>query len=46
MIFPNPHKLLLPGMFVRVRLDAGVTVTLCWYHSRELLVIQRVWQLP
>jgi membrane fusion protein (multidrug efflux system) len=33
-IFPNPDHTLLPGMFVRARLEEGLTQPHCWFHSR------------
>ncbi len=37
-IFPNPDHTLLPGMFVRARLEEGLTLTPCWYRNRVLPV--------
>lgn len=34
-LFPNPQHDLLPGMFVRARIDEGMQKRRCWFRSKE-----------
>ncbi len=40
-IFPNPDHTLLPGMFVRARLQEGQNRRHYWFHNRALPVLTR-----